>query len=306
MTELEIRGLSISMATIVREFFDEASVKLRADFEAYVEKRISALEMPSAGKDGIDGRPGSDGKDGERGPQGAPGKDAEPVDIEAVCERVLSQIPTPKDGKDGERGLNGKDGEPGKDGAAGINGRDGAPGRDGIDGKDGEPGSPGADGRSIEMAEVESFAADVIERNYSRWALEFERRAQEHFQHVIDRMPKPQDGRDGFQLEDLSVSDDGHGNITFTFRREGFEKAFSVRVPCFEYMGVHKEGEAYLRGHGVSFGGSLWIALTDNPEGKPAESSKDWQLAVKRGRDGNDLREVDPTKTNGRGPVRLK
>ena len=41
----------------------------------------------------------------------------------------------------------------------------------------------------------------------------------------------------------------------------------------------------YAKGDGVTFGGSLFIAQTDAPAGKP-EETPDWRLAVKRGREG--------------------
>jgi integrin beta 3 len=249
--------------------------------------------------------------------------------LPAIIEELRRQMPQPKDGKDGKDGVDGlpgpvgrdgadgnagKDGVDGKDGAdgregpAGNDGKDGRDGVDGHDGKDGIPGrdgEPGKDGRSVELSEVEAFTEKVIDSHVSRWALDFERRAHEQFQRAIDRMPTPKDGRDGFSIDDLSITDDGHGNITFTFKRGELEKVYPVRLPCFEYLGVYQDGNKYLRGHGVSFGGSLWLALVDSPEGKPAEGSKDWQLAVKRGRDGNDFREGDP-KPNGKGIVRLK
>lgn len=37
----------------------------------------------------------------------------------------------------------------------------------------------------------------------------------------------------------------------------------------------------------MTFGGSLWLAKKESPEGKPGQSD-DWQLAVKKGRDGKD------------------
>ena len=50
--------------------------------------------------------------------------------------------------------------------------------------------------------------------------------------------------------------------------------------------GVYKPDVAYVRGDGVTWRGSLWIAQCDT-SAEP-EKSRDWRLAVKRGRDGKD------------------
>lgn len=106
--------------------------------------------------------------------QPADGKNADPVDLDALALKVLALVPTPKDGapgkdgadgaagKDGERGpqgdrgdqgpegpagKDGRDGLDGKDGAAGLDGKDGASGRDGVDGRAGDVGPEGPQGR---------------------------------------------------------------------------------------------------------------------------------------------------------------
>jgi len=56
-----------------------------------------------------------------------------------------------------------------------------------------------------------------------------------------------------------------------------------------EYHGVWAPG-AYRRGAAVTWGGSLFIAMTAT-KSKPGESGEDsraWKLAVKRGTDGKD------------------
>ena len=57
------------------------------------------------------------------------------------------------------------------------------------------------------------------------------------------------------------------------------------RRPQVEFKGVWREGQAYPRGAMVSHQGSTWCAMNDHP-GRPGEPSSNWQLAVKRGRDG--------------------
>ena len=55
-----------------------------------------------------------------------------------------------------------------------------------------------------------------------------------------------------------------------------------------KYRGVHELGAAYDAGDTVTHGGSLWHCNVLTKE-RPGEGSKDWTLAVKRGRDGKDL-----------------
>jgi hypothetical protein len=52
--------------------------------------------------------------------------------------------------------------------------------------------------------------------------------------------------------------------------------------------GVWKEGAAYVKGDGVTSGGSFWIAQADTGE-RPGKS-EEWRLAVKRGNDGRDAK----------------
>lgn len=62
-----------------------------------------------------------------------------------------------------------------------------------------------------------------------------------------------------------------------------------IEGSAFKYMGVYQRAQAYPRGAGVTFGGSVWIAAKDTvlPPGTP-EGRNDWTLAIKRGRDGKD------------------
>lgn|GEM_PF-5586328 len=51
--------------------------------------------------------------------------------------------------------------------------------------------------------------------------------------------------------------------------------------------GAFRDGQTYELGDGVSHAGSYWLAQTATTE-RPGEGSKDWRLAVKKGRDGKD------------------
>jgi hypothetical protein len=155
--------------------------------------------------------------------------------------------------------------------------------RPGRDGKD------GIDGRSVTLEEVRTY----LDAELATWALSFERRAQDLLHRAIERVEKPKDGRDGkdgadgFSLDDLEIDDDGEGTITLRFIRGDLVRERTIRVPFVADQGVFREHGAYRKGHGVTFGGSWWIAQKDAPEGKPGMSA-DWRLAVKKGRDGKD------------------
>ena len=221
--------------------------------------RISDLEKRTLEK----GEPGKDGKNGE------PGKDGTSVTIEDVyplindlVAKAVEKIPPPKDGQDG------------------------ANGRDGIDG------APGVDGKSVTLEEIKT---NLLDPALSTWQLDFERRAQDTLQRSIDRIPAPKngengkDGADGFGFDDLSITHDEPGTIVLRFERGAQVKEFTLRIPVFIDRGVFVEDQKYTQGNGVTFGGSFWLAQVDDPQGKPG-LSKDWRLAVKKGRDGRDAK----------------
>lgn len=60
------------------------------------------------------------------------------------------------------------------------------------------------------------------------------------------------------------------------------------------YRGVWREGETYHEGQLATFDGSLWWckATTRQKPDQPDVGGRDWQLCVKRGRDGRDLRDT--------------
>lgn len=92
---------------------------------------------------------------------------------------------------------------------------------------------------------------------------------------------KGKDGTDGVGFDDLDlvVADDG---VAIVFTRGDEKKAFPLPVPIDR--GVYKEGSAYRKGNAVTWGGQLWIAQKNNPEGKPGDGDA-WRLSVKKGRD---------------------
>jgi hypothetical protein len=120
---------------------------------------------------------------------------------------------------------------------------------------------------------------------------------------TLARTPGPR-GVDGLGFDDLQVIHDGERGFTFRMTRGDQVKEFTFKVPIVLDRSVYKDDREvpYEKGDGVTFGGSFWIAQKDAPEGKPQDGSKDWRLAVKRGRNGADgiVKTIPP-----QGPVKL-
>ncbi len=55
----------------------------------------------------------------------------------------------------------------------------------------------------------------------------------------------------------------------------------------FAYVGVWESGRTYKRHNSVTQNGGLWICRTESTRQKPGDGP-DWQLAVRRGKDGRD------------------
>jgi hypothetical protein len=198
---------------------------------------------------------------------GEPGKDAEPIDQAEVIKEVLAQIPTPEKGKDAEP----LDQESVvKEVLAQIR----------------QP----EDGKSITIEDI----IPLLQKMQAEWALDFERRAQDLFQKAVDKIPTPKDGVDGFGFDDMSVDYDGERGLTIKFSHGDRVKEFPFTLPIVIDRGVFKEGSAeYVKGDGVTWAGSFFIAQKDNPEGKPGESDA-WRLSIKRGRDGKNYEPRTP------------
>lgn len=258
------------------------------DFAALVSDAVAAIPKPEGGKSVTvdDVRPliddavreavkaipaPQDGKDGEPGPKGEKG-DAGPgidsIDVNLIDEGATAvftftsgdtersfEVPLPV-------GPRGADGAPGEPGAKGEPGKDG---RDGLDVKD----LFRADGGRLMVVMSDGTTKDLGEFVGKNGA---------------DGAPG-RDGTDGvgFDDMDLVVADDG---AALVFTRGEEKKAFAL--PIVIDCGVYKQGRAYRKGNGVTWGGSFWIAQKDNPEGKPDAADSDWRLAVKKGQNGKD------------------
>jgi hypothetical protein len=153
----------------------------------------------------------------------------------------------------------------------------------------------------LPVPSVEEIAG-TFERRFSDLTLAWERQARDTFEKAADRMPKPKDGRDALNLEDfdLNLADDGR---TFTVKMQAGETVIekSVKIAAVIDRETFKHDGTYEKGDGVSYGGSFWIAKCDQPKGVPGSGETDWRCAVKKGRDGKDLRENASTFDASRG-----
>ncbi|MFU7071313.1 hypothetical protein ACM75K_29180 [Pseudomonas aeruginosa] len=142
--------------------------------------------------------------------------------------------------------------------------------------------------------------AATFERRFSDLTLSWERQARETFDKAADRMPIPKDGRDALPLEcfDLALGEDGR-TVTVKMQAGDVVVEKSVKIASVIDRGVFSAEKSYEQGDGTTYGGCYWIAQKDAPEGVPGGST-DWRLAVKKGRDGKDLRDNaskhDPSK----------
>lgn len=208
----------------------------------------------------------------------------------AELEKKLDNIPSGKDGRDG---VDGKDGLPGANGKDGLDGKDGLPGEKGMDGQ------PGKDGKDADMEVIKEAIDQSIELKIAAAMLDIERRVSDVLMKAVSNMPAPKDGadgkdgqpgkdgKDGFGFDDMRAEYDGERGLSLVFEKDGQEKRFDFDMPVVIYKGVFKASEEHHAGDAVTFGGCLWIAQKDNPDGKPGDSA-DWKLAVKKGRDGKD------------------
>ncbi|EPH1096458.1 hypothetical protein L5556_000396 [Pseudomonas aeruginosa] len=142
--------------------------------------------------------------------------------------------------------------------------------------------------------------AATFERRFSDLTLSWERQARETLDKAADRMPIPKDGRDALPLEsfDLALGEDGR-TVTVKMQAGDVVVEKSVKIASVIDRGVFSAEKSYEQGDGTTYGGCYWIAQKDAPEGFPGGST-DWRLAVKKGRDGKDLRDNaskhDPSK----------
>lgn len=248
-------------------------VAVMSAVERRILARVEVLEQrqPEAGLPGARGEKGDRGEFGAIGPVGPQGDRGEPG------ERGEKGFDGSQ-GLQGDRGEKGLDGAPGPVGERGAPGEAGAPGERGEKGERGERGEPGPPGPSGEKGLTgERGARGVAGRD----GLPGQPGT------TGEKGEKGRDGIDGLGFEHLESSYDDHGRLSLRFCRGDLVKVF--RVPGIVDRGVFTEGDSYVRGDGVSYGGGFWIAQKDT-ESKPGTETGAWRLAVKQGRDGRDAR----------------
>jgi hypothetical protein len=230
--------------------------------------RLSALETKLASIPA--------GEKGDPGPQGERGEDGASVDMAAVAQMVadavaqaVAALPPAAKGEKGDPGLRGEPGAAGKDAdipalqsflqaeikaaVAQI-----------------PPAKDGKDGATVHPDTVALMVRDAADK-------------------VVETLPKPRDGRDGFSLEDFTAttSEDGR-TLTLAFQRGDVRKEFNLKLRAVNYHAVWREG-TYQQDDIVTLGGCAWIAMRETSE-RPGTPGADtgWRLMVKNGRDGKD------------------
>jgi hypothetical protein len=109
---------------------------------------------------------------------------------------------------------------------------------------------------------------------------------------VAAALPKPKDGRDGFNLEDIQIEMGADGRtLSLKFVRGEDVVQRDIRIPAMLYRGVWREGE-HEPGDVVTWGGSAWHCNEKTTE-KPG-ASQHWRLMVKEGRPGKDAGQRAP------------
>lgn len=257
---------------------DAGPAEMQSQVAAEVTRQMEAAPKP---RDGVDGKDGATGETGPMGPQGETGPAGE-TGPQGEMGPAGPAGADGKDGADGECGPVGPTGDMGPMGPAGTAAKDGADGRDGVGltgaliSRDGNLVLTLSDGGIRELgavvgkdADMDALAAIIIAE--------------------IEKMPKPCDGVDGFQLTDLSFEYDQDRTITMRFTSGDLvrEAAFTLPVPI--HRGLWKEG-AYTVGDMVIRDGSTWCCREDTTAMPGA--STDWILTAKRGRDGKNTETV--------------
>ena len=187
--------------------------------------------------------------------------------IKALEDRELVPGPAGEQGEKGLQGEQGPQGEPGPQGEQGIQGEVGPAGVAGEKGMDGAPGRDGRDG----LPGIQGDRGEKGDRgDRGEKGLQGDRGAQ---------------GEHGMGFDDLSVIYDGERGFTFKLMRGEQVKTFDFTLPIVLDRGVYREENSYVKGDGVTSGGSYWIAQSDELD-KPGLPDSGWRLAVKKGRDG--------------------
>ncbi len=271
--EQEATTLVDSILLSVRGYVD----KVGADFRAYVEERIKAIPAGPQGPQGAQG-------ESIKGEQGIAGKDAPAVDLVKLAANVVSLIPIPKDGSAGPQGAEGVRGQDGREGKAGEKGIDGKDGRDGREGKDGRDGSPGRDALDIEILPAVDETKAYPRGTWAQYKGGIAKFDGVSWKMLIDG---PAEAR-GIASVELADTDDPRVKSVHVKFTDGMVDSSRIRFKGIQlFKGVHESG-TYEQGDTVTHGGSQWVCIVESTKETPG-ASHDWQLSVKRGKDGKSI-----------------
>lgn len=92
-------------------------------------------------------------------------------------------------------------------------------------------------------------------------------------------------------VDAVNVTQDAEREFSVTLAKSsGAEVAQKFALPIQIYKGVHRDGDVYQEHDSVTWGGSQWTSTKAHNTDKPGTSDA-WVLCVKAGRNGKDLRE---------------
>lgn len=287
MDAQDLQPLIATLAAEVRAFVRAEIESTRKDVLEIVRAEFAALPKP---RDGIDGKDG---------------KDAEPIDEEAITREIWSAVqariePGPK-GDPGEKGEQGPpvdlvqvseiiDDTVKAHLAALPTPRDGIDGRDGQDGQDGKDGGRGETGRDALQLDILSVINP--DRSYSRGTYAKAFGGLVRAVRATDRLTEDKSLiESGWEcivsgLQSIAISaKDGRHFVLQAITTEGIQR-MEFSVPAILERGVFKAGGEYEAGDVVTYDGSTWVAQQTTSD-VPA-TSKEWRLFVRKGRDGRD------------------
>jgi hypothetical protein len=160
-----------------------------------------------------------------------------------------------------------------------LKGDPGEPGKDGANGADGKDGS---DGRGVK---------DLLLDREGNLIATMDDGATKNLGPVCGKDGAPgKDGADGFGLDDFDIEKGADGRtFVFKFERGDVRHSYEMTFPVPVYCGVFKDGEQYVPGDLVTWGGSLWHCNSETKD-KPDSGKEAWSCAVKKGRDGKDAK----------------
>ncbi|WP_395406296.1 phage portal protein [Pseudoduganella sp. UC29_106] len=254
-----------------------------AEIVKMVEAAVAALPKPENGKDADPALVAKMvAEEVAKIPAPKDGKDADPEQIRTLVAEAVKDIPAPKDGQSVPiEEVQKMVAEAVAKAVAAIVVKDGAPGRDAL---------------HLEILPAIDTEKSYVRNTYAThngglWRSYETTHGMKGWECVVD-------GVAGIEVQ----APDERTCVVVIRQASGAEERKEFTIPGVVDKGIFRDGEAYKRGDGVTFGGSWFLAQKDQPAGKPGESS-DWRLAAKRGRDGKDAM---PPAVKEVGPVRLK